>query len=241
MATKPTSKDPHALLPLKFQEFVQKFPDAALEKAKIRRAAFVAVSMMLSRHGEFKTGERIRPSVGTLADESGLTKPTVRKVVAYLQQIGVLVKTGEHRNPGGGTPVAEYRLYYSPVVATVLEINDRDYVSGKQRTTAEVAVENREPLSVNQGTTEWKTENHNRDHRKRKESSEAKAPSLSPSSLDPSGRSEEREEENDSMDDKLDQAFMEPSFEELLAGIDEEPALPVATSDEQWALLMKDL
>ncbi|MGF2950300.1 hypothetical protein [Microbacterium alcoholitolerans] len=192
MGYKPTQKkpvDPGTLKPFEFQEFVQLFPDAALTKAKIKRSAFVAVSMMLSRHGKFETGLRVRPSVGTLADESGVSKPTVRKVLAYLRDLGAIVKTGEHRNPGGGSPVTEYRLYRSPLVSDVLQnVRDRDYGRGKQETTGEGTGESGEPLSVNQGTTEWKAENHNRNHKRRKESSVEESPSPAPVVATPSAR-----------------------------------------------------
>ena len=181
MAYKPTQKrpaDPGTLRPFEFQEFVQFFPDAALTKAKIKRSAFVAVSMMLSRHGEFKTGLRIRPSVGTLTDESGASRPTVRKVLRYLLDLGAIVKTGDNRNSGGGSPVTEYRLYRSPVVDEVLtHLRDRDFGRGKQETTEEGAVESREPLSVKQETTEWKAGDHNRKYKKRIGNSVEESPS----------------------------------------------------------------
>lgn len=164
MAYKPTQKrpaDPGTLRPFEFQEFVQFFPDAALTKAKIKRSAFVAVSMMLSRHGEFKTGLRIRPSVGTLADESGASRPTVRKVLRYLLDLGAIVKTADHRNSGGGSPVTEYRLYRSPVVDEVLtHLRDRDFGRGSRRPLKREqwkaenhSVSNRRPLSGKQETT----------------------------------------------------------------------------------------
>ena len=154
MAPKPTQKtDQHTLKPFEFHEFVQHFPHAALAKAGISRNAFVSVSVMLSRHCTFKTGEHIYPSVGTLADEAGVSKPTVRKVLAYLQRIGALEAVGTHRNPGGGTPVTEYRFRVSQTVREVLTVKDRNYRSGNLRTTETAPVENSEPLRVNLRTT----------------------------------------------------------------------------------------
>ncbi|MFP1601891.1 hypothetical protein ACLD0U_04275 [Microbacterium sp. 2216-1] len=184
MVYKPTPKkrpaDPGTLLPFEFQEFVQHFPDAALTKAQLKRSAFVSVAMMLSRHGDFATGMRVRPSVGTLADEAGVSKPTVRRVLAFLKKLDAIVKTGEHRNAGGGSPVTEYRLYRSGVVDEVLSLKDRNVRSGKQGTTATPSGESREPLSGKQRTTEGKAENHNRNHKERKESEVEESPSRAP-------------------------------------------------------------
>ncbi|WP_341954550.1 hypothetical protein [Microbacterium sp. LWH13-1.2] len=192
-----------ALKPFEFQEFVQHFPNAALAKAKIRRAPFVAVSMMLSRHGVFKSGERIRPSVGTLADEAGVSKPTVRKVLAYLQRTGVLVATGKHRNPGGGSPVTEYRFVRNQLVTDVMQVKDRDWGSGKQETTVEPAVASGEPLSGKRGTTEWQTGNHNRNPQEEKNPSSDKSSSPAPVVAEPPARSGAAESQVDWMDELL--------------------------------------
>lgn len=192
-----------ALKPFEFQEFVQHFPNAALVKAKIRRAPFVAVSMMLSRHGDFSNSERIRPSVVTLSDESGVSRPTVRKILAYLERLGVLVATGKHRNPGGGSPVTEYRLVRNPLVADVLRLKDRHWGSGKQETTAHPAVENREPLSGKQRTTEWQTENHNRNPKEEKNHSSEESSSPAPTVAEPPARSGAAVSEVDWMDELL--------------------------------------
>lgn len=183
MANKPTQNDPHALRPWEFQEFVQYFPDAALQKVKIKRGQFVAVAMMLSRHGTFKTGTTIRPSVATLADESGISEPTVRKVLAYLRDIGVLAVTGTHRNPGGGTPVTVYQLRRNDKVDHVLRIKDRDYGRGKRETAVSGPGENGEPLRGKWETAEGQVENHNRNNKNDKNHSLAEAHSPAPSTL----------------------------------------------------------
>mgnify|MGYP005983400667 CR=1 FL=1 len=191
-----------ALKPFEFHEFVQYFPHAAL-KAGISRNAFVSVSVMLARHGTFKTGESIYPSVVTLADEAGVSRPTARKVLAYLQQIGVLEPVGQQRNPGGGSPVTKYRLRRNELVDVVIATKDRNYGSGKPRTTVVSPVETSEPLSGNLSTTEWKAQNHNKNNQSNQNASSEKSSSSAPIVAEPSARSGAEEKQVDWIDQLL--------------------------------------
>jgi hypothetical protein len=224
MASSPTQKktpNPGQLKPFEFQEFVHHFPHAALKKAGIKRYAFVCVSMELTRYGNFETGTQLRPSIGELADASGVSEPTVRRVLAYLRAIEALVCTGEHRH-GGGSPIQEHRFNRSIVVRDVLAIRDRDHGRVKQGTTQAAQGESREPLRVKQETPEGKAGDHDRKSQKIKGNSLADAPSPAPSSLLPSasdGAAEETQRLSEWDSEALLAEVGTLSVEELLAGI----------------------
>ncbi|WP_341998161.1 hypothetical protein MRBLWH7_000118 [Microbacterium sp. LWH7-1.2] len=125
MANKPTQEvvDHYRLTHAEFQEFIQHVPHAPLKSRGINRASFNSVAYSLSRHGTFKTGEDIRITQAGLVDESGCSHNTVRKVVAFLKEAGVLELVDHQRHQG--SPSENYRLRKSSTVKQVLKVKDR--------------------------------------------------------------------------------------------------------------------
>lgn len=119
-----------------FESFVRHFPNQWLRNAgkilndsykSLDRVSFYAVARALIEIGDFKTGENFRLSQVAIADISGASTKTVRRVLKLLEKTGAIRVVAESKRPGGGTPVKNYTLVYSEHVHEVLTIRDRNH------------------------------------------------------------------------------------------------------------------
>lgn len=144
MAPKPTPKstpaDPHALSAPEFRTFAMHVPTFHLKQHGIERPSFFAVAFALAQFCDYKSGTRVRPTQVAVADVTGHSPKTVRKVVTYLKRCGALVVVDHQRH--GGTPSEVYDMRKSRFVADVLKLENRhwtpapaDSVSGNHRPT----------------------------------------------------------------------------------------------------------
>lgn len=95
-------------------------------KGSIQRAGFYSVANALVAAGDFKTGENFRLSQVAVADISGKSTATVRRVLALLEYFGAIEVVDLSRRAGGGKPVKVYRLVYSSHVRKVIKDGDRN-------------------------------------------------------------------------------------------------------------------
>lgn len=236
MANKPNPAvpaDPHELQAWEFRRFARFTPTYFLRASKIERPSFYAVCMALAEFGTFKTGEDVRPTQVALADITGLSTATVRKVLAFLERAQAVEVVDLQRH--GGSPSKVYRFRKSKFVAEVLRIEDRDWkpeesASRNHSTTHSSRVGTTAPLSANHRPTECEPQTHNKDDKELKGSN---ANALSPAPDDahsPVGASVGAAEipdglENDrSLDDQLIGVGSLPSvsaddLEDLLGGL----------------------
>lgn len=236
MATKPNPAvpaDPYELQAWEFRRFARFTPTYFLKANKIERPSFYAVCMALAEFGTFKTGEDVRPTQVALADITGLSTATVRKVLAFLERARAVQVVDLQRH--GGSPSKVYRFRKSRFVADVLRTEDRDYkpaeaVSRNHSTTHSSRVGTTDPLSANHSTTECEPQTHNKELQELKGSN---ANALSPAPDDAHspvgasvGAAEISEEltEKRSLDDQLMGIGSLPSvsaddLEDLLGGL----------------------
>ncbi|KJL23139.1 helix-turn-helix domain-containing protein [Microbacterium foliorum] len=118
-----------------FESFIRHFPNQWLRSAgeilgdqykTLDRLSFYAVAHALIEVGDFKTGENFRLSQLAIADISGASPKTVRRVLSLLEKTGAIRVVAESKRPGGGTPVKNYTLVYSEHVHQVVTIRDRN-------------------------------------------------------------------------------------------------------------------
>ncbi|MCK6080092.1 hypothetical protein KZX37_05585 [Microbacterium sp. EYE_5] len=218
MATKPNPAepaDPYELQAWEFRRFARFTPTYFLKANKIERPSFYAVCMALAEFGTFKTGEDVRPTQVALADITGLSTATVRKVLAFLERAQAVEVVDLQRH--GGSPSKVYRFRRSKFVADVMRTEDRDWkpdesASRNHRPTQAERVGTTAPLSRNHSTTECEPQTHNKDSKELK-GSNANAPSPAPVvALPPVGASVGAAE-------NLREPKEEHSLEDSLAGV----------------------
>jgi hypothetical protein len=249
MAQKPTQKKTYKVDdPMSkgaFQSFIRHFPNYWLREAgkilgdghkSIDRVAFYAIAHGLVEVGDFKTGENFRLSQIAIADITGTSPKTVRRVLALLEWAEAIRVVELSRRPGGGTPVKNYQLVYSSRVDLALKAADRNAHRDRwkreprQKSSDDPAVGNTTPVQeVTQPHPVGNTTPPSREHNPTKgmfknvqAASEAVAPSLSTSSLNASHRDESSEEKKSNrLDEYIADAMATANGDlaDLLAGL----------------------
>lgn len=202
-----------------FRKYIEHFYNGVLRKAgnilgdgqgAIQRPTFVAVAHSLLATGDFKTGERFRLSQVAIAEISGTSTKTVRRVLSLLEKMGAICVVGTSKRPGGGKPVKVYTLTYSQNVHEVVTDKDRDKLGERwKRPQRKKNVESEgrsnptamgvtTPLNGNHNPIQWEPQPYNKNlqEQERNDSDES---SPAPVVAQPSARdgAVSQEEEND--------------------------------------------
>lgn len=215
-----------------FESFIRHFPNQWLRDAgnileddykTLSRVSFYAVAHGLVEIGEFKSGEDFRLSQVAIADITGTSPKTVRRVLALLEKTGAITHREDSKRPGGGTPVKNYALTYSKYVHQVLTVLDRNVnrdewkreprtktadslTSGSTTPMHQVA----EPHSVGSTTPANREQNPT--------TGVFMNVQASSSSLSPSARSDEAKEERNELINAVGSPW---TFDDLFAGLDD--------------------
>lgn len=228
-----------------FQAFIRHFPNQWLRNAgvilkdghgSISRVHFFAIAHGLVEVGDFEGGSNFRLSQVAIADITGASLKTVRRVLALLERSGAISVVDKSRRPGGGTPVKVYQLVYSQGVQVALNAKDRnaerDSWKREPRTpsTDKLTVGNATP--VQEGTQPQPVGNATPASGERnptkgmsmnvQSASEASAPSPSPNGSLPDGRAEASEEPKKSVDEVIGSAwFTGDDFSDIVSSLEE--------------------
>lgn len=228
-STSSTPVDPKQLPSGKFQEFCQHMKHSWIESRGISRASFMAVTFALSRHCEFETGEKIRVSQAALVDESGCSHNTVRRVVAFLKEVGVLEVVDLQRRQG--SPSENYRFRLNHNVKLVLDEKDRG-PKGKvsPRTTEPVSTDSQavstDTVHVSTDSLGVSTDN-NKVNKVLESASVVETPSASPTALSAKASEEKNDDDWDEfvesirdLDEKKNQPSMDERWQQLVARVE---------------------
>lgn len=201
---------------MEFRVFIEHFPTRALEKRDLRRSTFGYVAFIFAQHGDYASGTRFRLSQKALADITGVSRTTVRKVLDLLERVGAIEPVDER--PGSAVT---YRLRRSPFVELVLEKQDRSYRTGAPQdggwSVATQGVASSDSPPEQQRLTPWPVATHNKNFKIPKieeEPSLAYAPEIAP--LAPSARGAQEE---DKFDELITKSWWIDSEEDLLANL----------------------
>ncbi|MCC2030347.1 hypothetical protein KEC56_12630 [Microbacterium sp. YMB-B2] len=219
-----------------FRKYIEHFYNGVLrnagkvlgdDKGAIERPTFVAVAHSLLSTGDFKSGERFRLSQVAIADISGASTKSVRRVLGLLEALGAIRVVDTSKRPGGGKPVKVYTLTYSPSVDEVLRDLDRNKLGERWKRpqrlkqtdsdgrTNPSAMGVATPLNGRSNPIQWEPQPHNKNlqEQERKDSDKS---SPAPSSLSPSAR-------DGAADDAYDERLSSIGFdiEEFLATLNE--------------------
>lgn len=173
MAQKPTYKIGDPISAGTFRKYIEHFYNGHLRLAgekflqdgsgAIERPTFVAVAHSLLATGDFKTGERFRLSQVAIAEISGCSPKSVRRVLRLLEKLGAIRVVETSKRPGGGMPVNVYTLTYSKHVHAVLSDTDRDKAREQwkrpERSAASESTRDHKPSAL--GTTTSINRDHN--------------------------------------------------------------------------------
>lgn len=196
----PKTVDPNQLSHPDFRWFLMYFPDVALEKVGLQRDSIFSVGMALAQFGNYDTGTGIRVSKLALANFSGKSRNTVKRVLDLFKAVGA-IEVVDHQKRGG-TPSENYRLRKSPFVTKVLEAKDQALRKQEPMSVSEMSTQNDEwspdEHSVSRDEHSVVPDEHDKNSQNEKELSVAKAPSP-PIVAQPSAR-DEAEEEMDEID-----------------------------------------
>lgn len=180
----------------------------------IERPTFVAVAHSLLATGDFKTGERFRLSQVAIAEISGVSTKSVRRVLRLLEKLGAIRVVDTSKRPGGGMPVKVYTLTYSEHVHAVLSDNDRDKARDqwkRPQRTAEApdarehnpsALGTTTPITREHNPNQWEPQPHNRNLQEQERTDSDKS-SPAPLVAEPAARDGATKKEIDWMDELL--------------------------------------
>jgi hypothetical protein len=194
MALKPTYRIGDPINAGTFRKYIEHFYNGHLRLADenflkdgggaIQRPTFVAVAHSLLATGNFKTGERFRLSQVAIADISGTSPKTVRRVLALLEKTGAIHVVGKSKRPGGGKPVKVYTLTYSEHVRDVLRDEDRNKLGERWKRPKRLkktdddgrsnptAIGAPTPFNGHTNPIEWVPQPHNRNHQEQEKNGE---------------------------------------------------------------------
>lgn len=180
-----TPPDPEALTHADFRWFLMYFPDVVLKARKVQRLSLTSVGMMLAQFGNYETGTGIRVSQTALADITGASRNTVKKVLDVLKEAGAIEVVDHQRR--GGKPSENYRLRKSSFVAKVLDIKNRHHQRDEAVNGPQMSIQDDEwssdEHSLSPGEHSLSPGEHNKNSQNEKNCSVADAPSPAPSSL----------------------------------------------------------
>ncbi|MFB4348619.1 hypothetical protein [Microbacterium sp. CR_7] len=185
-------------------------------RGAIERPTFVAVAHSLLATGDFKTGERFRLSQVAIAEISGCSPKSVRRVLRLLEKLGAIRVVETSKRPGGGMPVKVYTLTYSDHVHAVLSDQDRNKARDqwKRPQRAAQASDTREqnpsalgtttPINRDHNPNQWGPQPHNRNPQDQ-ERTDSDRSSPAPLVAEPLARSgaDRQESDADWMDELL--------------------------------------